>query len=91
MGGVRLKHDNIEVVISVTLEKIPEKIGKEIQEAAANLLEAPVLMSRFLVNVFQTGSGTSSNMNANEVPAPINQGAMYTNFQALPDCCNSPT
>jgi fumarate hydratase, class II len=56
---------------NVTLEQIPEKMGEAIQQAAANLQEDPLLMSHFPVDVFQTGSGTSSNMNANEVLANL--------------------
>ncbi|PCJ91757.1 MAG: aspartate ammonia-lyase [Porticoccaceae bacterium] len=56
---------------NATLEQIPEKMGEAIQQAAANLQEDPLLMSHFPVDVFQTGSGTSSNMNANEVLANL--------------------
>lgn len=37
----------------------------------AELLASPDLMSHFPVDVYQTGSGTSSNMNANEVLATL--------------------
>ena len=39
--------------------------------ACAQLLEDPQLLDHFPVDVFQTGSGTSSNMNANEVIARL--------------------
>jgi fumarate hydratase class II len=53
------------------LEVLPENIAIAIQAAAKQLLASPVLMSHFPVDVFQTGSGTSSNMNANEVLATM--------------------
>jgi len=56
---------------NVTLEQIPEKMGDSIAQAAEELLSSDDLMRHFPVDVFQTGSGTSSNMNANEVLAAI--------------------
>ncbi len=56
---------------NVKLEQIPDKMGAAISEAADRLLSDHELMSHFPVDVFQTGSGTSSNMNANEVLATI--------------------
>lgn len=56
---------------NVTLEQIPEKMGEAIQGAVAKLQEDPSLMSHFPVDVFQTGSGTSTNMNVNEVVANL--------------------
>ncbi len=56
---------------NVTLEQIPSKMGKAIQDAVKNLQKDPDLMSHFPVDVFQTGSATSSNMNANEVLANL--------------------
>lgn len=50
---------------------LPEDIAVAIQLAAKELLASPVLMSHFPIDVFQTGSGTSSNMNANEVLATM--------------------
>ena len=49
---------------------ISKKKSKSIQKAAQNLIDGDV-NEEFLVDVFQTGSGTSSNMNANEVIASI--------------------
>ncbi|WP_309304485.1 class II fumarate hydratase [Shewanella sp. FJAT-52076] len=45
--------------------------GKAISEAALSLRQDKALMQHFPVDVFQTGSGTSSNMNANEVLARL--------------------
>ncbi|WP_067065500.1 class II fumarate hydratase [Roseateles chitosanitabidus] len=56
---------------NVSLEQLPADIGQAIDRAAAQLLQDPQLMTHFPVEVFQTGSGTSSNMNANEVLATL--------------------
>lgn len=56
---------------NVELEQIPADMGEAIVKAASQLLEDPALMSHFPVDIFQTGSGTSSNMNANEVLATV--------------------
>lgn len=56
---------------NVTLDQIPEKMGSAISQAVEQLLSEDDLMRHFPVDVFQTGSGTSSNMNANEVLAAI--------------------
>lgn len=56
---------------NVKLDNIPKDMGRAINQAATNLLEDKALMSHFPVDVFQTGSGTSSNMNANEVLANL--------------------
>ena len=57
--------------VNVALEQIPADIGAAIVEAVNNLLADPDLMVHFPVDVFQTGSGTSTNMNANEVLATM--------------------
>jgi len=56
---------------NVNLSQIPRTMGEAIQLAAEKLQNDPLLMSHFPVDVFQTGSGTSSNMNANEVLAKL--------------------
>lgn len=56
---------------NVELGQVPEAMGEAINQAVELLLEDPNLMSHFPVDVYQTGSGTSSNMNANEVLATI--------------------
>ncbi|WP_193359415.1 class II fumarate hydratase [Hahella chejuensis] len=56
---------------NVKLELIPAKMGDAICEAAQQLLAADDMMAHFPVDVFQTGSGTSTNMNANEVLANL--------------------
>lgn len=53
------------------LECITPDMSKAIQNACDELLNADDLMQHFPVDVFQTGSGTSSNMNANEVIATL--------------------
>jgi len=47
---------------------LPEKLATLIVQAASDVIEGK-LDDHFVVDVFQTGSGTSSNMNANEVIA----------------------
>ncbi len=47
---------------------LPEKLATLIVQAASDVIEGK-LDEHFVVDVFQTGSGTSSNMNANEVIA----------------------
>ncbi len=53
------------------LECLTEKQTDAIVYACSTLLESDNLMQHFPVDVFQTGSGTSSNMNANEVIASL--------------------
>ncbi|GAA6153630.1 class II fumarate hydratase [Pseudoteredinibacter isoporae] len=53
------------------LGAINPKHADAISDAADQLLGDPDFMLHFPVDVFQTGSGTSSNMNANEVLASI--------------------
>ena len=56
--------------VNVDLKQISEGQGKAIVDAAQGLLEGDY-MRHFPVDIFQTGSGTSSNMNANEVIATL--------------------
>ncbi|MEP1471120.1 MAG: class II fumarate hydratase [Halieaceae bacterium] len=53
------------------LERLPVDVTNAIVDACDQLLADPSVMLHFPVDVFQTGSGTSSNMNANEVIATI--------------------
>ncbi len=55
---------------NVELQQISEAQGKAIVTACQQLLEGD-FMQHFPVDIFQTGSGTSSNMNANEVIATL--------------------
>ena len=50
---------------------LDSNIAVAISDACETLLEDENLMTHFPVDVFQTGSGTSSNMNANEVIATL--------------------
>lgn len=58
-------------VANAQLEQIPAAMGQAIVESVDELLADDNLMDHFPVDVFQTGSGTSSNMNANEVLATL--------------------
>ena len=56
---------------NVELKVIPLEIGRAISSVAKELVEQDSFMEHFPVDIFQTGSGTSSNMNANEVLAAL--------------------
>lgn len=66
-----LKAKAAAALANVELEQIPAEMGQAIAQAVHGLLEDKALMQHFPVDVFQTGSGTSSNMNANEVLATL--------------------
>jgi len=51
---------------NMDLKLLDPKIGKAIVSAAQEVIDG-TLDSQFVVDIFQTGSGTSTNMNANEV------------------------
>ncbi|RRC97063.1 class II fumarate hydratase [Amphritea balenae] len=53
------------------LGQIPEKMALAICKAVETLLVDGTLMQHFPVDLYQTGSGTSTNMNANEVLATL--------------------
>lgn len=56
---------------NVELGGLPAEIGAAISAAADALLAEPQFSRHFPVDIFQTGSGTSTNMNANEVLATL--------------------
>jgi len=60
---------------NLELGDLPLDLGEAIQAAAVEVAEGRHL-SEFPVDVFQTGSGTSSNMNANEVIAHLAQSRL---------------
>ena len=53
---------------NMQLGLLDEKVGRAIAQAAQEVIDGK-LDQQFVVDVFQTGSGTSTNMNANEVIA----------------------
>src|ERR1700679_3489911 len=57
-------------LVNVELGVLPPEIGQAIHAAAARIAAGEYL-DQFPLDVFQTGSGTSSNMNANEVIATL--------------------
>jgi fumarate hydratase class II len=63
--GLIKKH---AAITNASLGLLPAKISKAIQRAAQEVIEGK-LDHQFVVDIFQTGSGTSTNMNANEVIA----------------------
>ena len=56
--------------VNTDLGHLPKNLAKAIQKAAAEVA-AGTFDAHFPIDVFQTGSGTSSNMNANEVIATL--------------------
>lgn len=56
---------------NVALATLDSDIGEAICQACDQLQKEPQLMAHFPVDIFQTGSGTSTNMNANEVIARV--------------------
>jgi fumarate hydratase class II len=54
--------------VNIKLDVVDERRGKAIEEAARQVMDGQ-LDDHFVVDIFQTGSGTSTNMNANEVIA----------------------
>src|SRR5579864_6145112 len=52
--------------VNQDLGLLDPRLGAEIVNAAQDVIDG-TLDSQFIVDVFQTGSGTSTNMNANEV------------------------
>lgn len=63
--GLIKKH---AAVTNETLGLLPAEISKAIQQAAQEVIDGQH-DGQFVVDIFQTGSGTSTNMNANEVIA----------------------
>jgi fumarate hydratase class II len=63
-------------VANKKLDCLDNMVADAVVAACEQLLVDDGLMSNFPVDVFQTGSGTSSNMNANEVIAAIATGIL---------------
>src|SRR5712664_4125952 len=77
ISGLRFPRDFIRAlglvkkhaaITNASLGLLPVKISKAVQRAAQEVIEGK-LDDQFVVDIFQTGSGTSTNMNANEVIA----------------------
>jgi fumarate hydratase, class II len=63
---------------NVDLGLLDPELGEAIVEAADEIVEGE-LWDQFPVDVFQTGSGTSSNMNVNEVISALTDGRVHPN------------
>jgi fumarate hydratase class II len=63
--GLIKKH---AAMVNKALDLIDDKIAKAVVEASEQLINGD-FNDQFVVDVFQTGSGTSTNMNANEIIA----------------------
>ena len=79
ISGLRMPRDFIRALglvkaaaagANAALGHLPEDLAEAIRSAALQVAEGD-LDGQFPVDVFQTGSGTSSNMNANEVIARL--------------------
>ncbi|WP_320819023.1 class II fumarate hydratase [Thalassolituus sp.] len=53
------------------LDQLDTEIAAAIKKSAQGLLDSDDFMDHFPIDIFQTGSGTSTNMNANEVLAHL--------------------
>ena len=80
ISGQKLPEDFIRALLiaksaaanaNKSLKQLPIEMADSIQKAIEILLNDKKLMNHFPVDIFQTGSGTSTNMNANEVIAKI--------------------
>src|SRR3954452_11562952 len=60
----------VAATVNARLKVIPKEMGVAIHDAAAEVSRG-TWDAQFPIDVFQTGSGTSSNMNANEVIASL--------------------
>jgi len=56
---------------NIGLDQIKPEVGEAIIQACSELLEDSELIRHFPLDIFQTGSATSTNMNANEVIAHL--------------------
>src|SRR5215208_6940928 len=54
--------------VNMALGLLDERVGRAIVQAAREVADG-ALDDQFVLDIFQTGSGTSTNMNANEVLA----------------------
>jgi len=64
LGAIKMTAAQVNMALGV----VDERRGKAIEAAAREVMEGK-LDGQFVVDIFQTGSGTSTNMNANEVIA----------------------
>lgn len=57
------------LLANLELNLIDDEIGRALQQAINEILEENKFLDQFPIDVFQTGSGTQTNMNVNEVLA----------------------
>jgi fumarate hydratase, class II len=70
LGRIKGASARVNAELGLLDPKLAERIGAAADEVAAGSHD-----EQFPIDVFQTGSGTSSNMNANEVIAALAEGA----------------
>jgi len=73
LGRIKAAAARVNAELGVLPEEVAEAIGQAADEVAEGRWDA-----QFPTDVFQTGSGTSSNMNANEVIANLASAAVGT-------------
>jgi fumarate hydratase class II len=64
LGAIKM----VAAKVNTALDVVDERRAKAIEQAAKEVMDGD-LDDQFVVDIFQTGSGTSTNMNANEVIA----------------------
>ena len=64
LGAIKM----VSAQVNMGLEKLDSRLGEAIEKAARQVMDGK-LDEHFPLDIFQTGSGTSTNMNANEVIA----------------------
>ncbi len=69
--------------VNAELEHLPKSIAKAVQAAALEVADG-AYDAHFPIDIYQTGSGTSSNMNANEVIATLASRAGDSTAKARP-------
>jgi len=65
-------------LVNAELGNIPKTLGRQVAKAAAEIA-AGKYDEQFPIDVFQTGSGTSTNMNVNEVISALTGGKAHPN------------
>ncbi len=64
LGAIKMTAAQVNMALGI----LDERLGVAIERAAREVMDG-ALDDQFVVDIFQTGSGTSTNMNANEVIA----------------------
>jgi fumarate hydratase, class II len=76
--------------VNEDLGLLDDRIADAVRKAAEEVVDGR-LDTEFVIDVFQTGSGTSTNMNANEVIANRTGGARRSIRTTTSTCASPPT